>query len=83
MPADLSFLRSPKVIIGGVLLVVMGAACACSSVDGDDDCDSMGPTGAVFAAGSSGVRLAAPGETSTAALPSTGGFGTHLASCGG
>jgi hypothetical protein len=70
------------VIVGGVLLLVMATACACSSID-DDDCDSLGPTDSVFAAGSSGVRIAPPEETSTAALPASGGFGTHLASCGG
>jgi hypothetical protein len=81
---DLSFLRSPKVIVGGVLLLVMATACACSSIDDDDDdCDSLGPAETVFAAGSSGVRMAPPAETSSAAMPASGGFGTHLASCGG
>lgn len=77
MPSDLS-LRSPKVIIGGVLLIILAAACAAGS-DDDDDCDSMGPV--VLAAGTS-LRTNPPAPM-TEALPETGGFGTHLASCGG
>ena len=80
----LAFLRSPKVIVGGVLLFVLAAAGACAGgLDDDDDCDSLGSTDQVFAAGSSGVRLAAPVQAQSAALPASGGFGTHLASCGG
>ncbi|HCT77754.1 MAG TPA: hypothetical protein DGG94_10960 [Micromonosporaceae bacterium] len=88
-------------IIGGVLLLVMGTACACSNLDDDDDCDSLGPSETVlaashsglavgqlpdaeiFAAGSSGVRMAPPAPSDLAAVPANGGFGTHLASCGG
>lgn len=76
-------LRSPGVIIGGVLLLVMGAACSSGGAD-DDDCDSMAPTTRVFAAGGSGLRLAEPADQAgLSALPASGGFGTHLASCGG
>jgi hypothetical protein len=75
-------MRSPKVVVGGVLAVVLAAACACRAFN-DDDCDSLGPTGNVFAAGSSGVRMAPPAERASAGLPASGGFGTHLASCGG
>ncbi|GIH08726.1 hypothetical protein Rhe02_67930 [Rhizocola hellebori] len=81
-PAGLAVLRSPKVLVGGVLLLVLATACACGSMD-DDDCDSMGTTDSVFAAGSSGVRMAPPAQTQSDALPASGGFGTHLASCGG
>jgi hypothetical protein len=71
--------KSPAVIIGGVLLLVTGAACALGDGDG---CSSPRPKPSVFAAGGSGIRLdAAP--VAAAALPATGGFGTHLASCGG
>lgn len=73
-------LRSPAVIIGGVSLLLVGLACA---IDDDDDCDSMPvPRQTVFAAGSSGLRLAEP-PAAAEALPASGGFGTHLASCGG
>jgi hypothetical protein len=83
-------LRSPGVIVGGVLLLVVGAACA--SGGGDDDCDTLGPRPRVFAAGGSGLRVADVGvaevqsradNTLAAAVPARGGFGTHLASCGG
>ncbi|MEV4412698.1 hypothetical protein [Catellatospora sp. NPDC049609] len=76
---DKNPLRSPAVIIGGVVLLVGALACA---LDDDDDCDSMPAPRTVFAAGNSGIRLAEPPATSEA-LPSSGGFGTHLASCGG
>jgi hypothetical protein len=76
-------LRSPKVVVGGVLLFVLATACACRAVDDDDNCDSLGSTDSVFAAGSSGVRMAPPAEARSAVLPASGGFGTHLASCGG
>jgi len=79
----LALLRSPKVVVGGVLLFVLATACACGVMGDDDDCDSLGTTDPVFAAGSSGVRLAPPAQTQHAALPASGGFGTHLASCGG
>jgi hypothetical protein len=73
-------LRSPAVVIGGVVILVSALACA---LDDDDDCDSMpAPRQTVFAAGNSGIRLAEP-PASTEALPASGGFGTHLASCGG
>ncbi|GAA2396981.1 hypothetical protein [Catellatospora methionotrophica] len=73
-------LRSPAVIIGGVVLLVAGLACA---LDDDDDCSSSPqPQPTVFAAGGSGIRLAEP-PAPTEALPDSGGFGTHLASCGG
>ncbi|GAB4048804.1 hypothetical protein GCM10028775_14510 [Catellatospora paridis] len=74
-------LRSPAVIIGGVVLLVAGLACALD--DDDDDCSGMpSPQQTVFAAGSSGIRLAEP-PAPVEALPDSGGFGTHLASCGG
>lgn len=71
------------VIVGGILALVLGAF-ACSRVS-DDDCDSMSPaTGEqVFAAGFSGIRAMPPSAPQTGALPKSGGFGTHLASCGG
>lgn len=83
-------LRSPGVIVGGVLLLVVGAACA--SGGEDDDCDGLGPRPAVFAAGNSGLRVtevdiadveSMAGRSAPAAVPARGGFGTHLASCGG
>ncbi|BCJ71322.1 hypothetical protein CS0771_08660 [Catellatospora sp. IY07-71] len=77
---DKNPLRSPAVIIGGVVVLVAALACA---MDDDDDCDSQpAPRQTVFAAGNSGIRLAEP-PTSAEPLPASGGFGTHLASCGG
>jgi hypothetical protein len=79
-----NLLRSPAVIIGGVLAVVAATACVCGAFgdDDDDDC-SLGPSGTVFAAGTS-LRLAEPpAAPATEVIPASGGFGTHLASCGG
>jgi hypothetical protein len=75
-------MRSNAIVVGSVLAMVAVTACVCSAVD-DDDCGSLAPTGTVFAAGSS-LRVAEPPVPSAAEpIPASGGFGTHLASCGG
>lgn len=79
-----NLLRSPAVIIGGVLALVATTACVCGlgDDDDDDDCGLGTPGTAVFAAGTS-LRMAEPPAASAELIPASGGFGTHLASCGG
>ncbi|WP_254876989.1 hypothetical protein [Verrucosispora sp. NA02020] len=85
-------LRSASVQLGALTALALAlSGCNMSSDDDDDDC-AMGPTG-----GGETVALAlhtpAPSvgtavtrgapEPVGASVPDRGGFGTHLASCGG
>ncbi|MEO3742696.1 hypothetical protein [Plantactinospora sp. B5E13] len=79
-------LRSTSVQLGALTALALTLT-ACNQVgDDDDDCDrstrprslsSANPVPTVQA------RLGRPGTEPTAAVPDQGGFGTHLASCGG
>ncbi|MEV0728882.1 MULTISPECIES: hypothetical protein [Polymorphospora] len=77
-------LRSASVQLGALTALALTLT-ACDS-DDDDDC-AMGPVGgggAVAMALQNPVSKTAGGEQrGTAAVPERGGFGTHLASCGG
>ncbi|PZG01005.1 hypothetical protein C1I99_08525 [Micromonospora deserti] len=62
------------------------SGCNLTSDDDDDDC-ALGPVGG---GGTVALALRAPepaaptaGEPAAAAVPERGGFGTHLAACGG
>ncbi|WP_405429349.1 hypothetical protein [Micromonospora sp. NBC_00617] len=81
-------LRSASVQLGALTALALAlSGCNMTSDDDDDDC-ALGPVG-----GGDTVALAmrawtpvagrTVGEPTTAALPERGGFGTHLASCGG
>ncbi|MGC5019829.1 hypothetical protein [Micromonospora sp. DT47] len=83
-------LRSASVQLGALTALALAlSGCNMTSDDDDDDC-ALGPGG-----GGDTVALAARVPTVTAdagraeprpvaaALPDQGGFGTHLASCGG
>ncbi|MGN9802130.1 hypothetical protein [Micromonospora sp. L32] len=83
-------LRSASVQLGALTALALAlSGCNMTSDDDDDDC-ALGPTG-----GGDTIALAmrVPAVTTgtagaeprpvAAALPERGGFGTHLASCGG
>lgn len=81
-------LRSASVQLGALTALALAlSGCNMTSDDDDDDC-ALGPVG-----GGDTVALAmrvaeptagrAAPEPATAAMPDRGGFGTHLASCGG
>ncbi|MEV0213866.1 hypothetical protein [Micromonospora sp. NPDC050695] len=82
-------LRSASVQLGALTALALAlSGCNMTSDDDDDDDCALGPVGggetvalAMLVAAPAGGR-AAP-EPTTAALPERGGFGTHLASCGG
>ncbi|WP_240639062.1 hypothetical protein, partial [Micromonospora ureilytica] len=82
-------LRSASVQLGALTALALAlSGCNMTSDDDDDDDCALGPVG-----GGETVALAmrvtdpAAGRTvpepTTAALPERGGFGTHLAACGG
>ncbi len=81
-------LRSASVQLGALTALALAlSGCNMTSDDDDDDCAS-GPAGG---GGTVALALRAPGtdtgraapEPVPAALPERGGFGTHLAACGG
>ncbi|WP_405100979.1 hypothetical protein [Micromonospora sp. NBC_01412] len=82
-------LRSATVQLGALTALALTlSGCNMSSDDDDDDC-ALGPVGGgTTVALAMNVPAAAtatrtdPGPV-TAAVPERGGFGTHLASCGG
>ncbi|MEU7927107.1 hypothetical protein [Micromonospora sp. NPDC049107] len=81
-------LRSASVQLGALTALALAlSGCNMTSDDDDDDC-ALGPVGGGGTV-ALGMRVSAPtagrtgGEPTTAALPERGGFGTHLASCGG
>jgi hypothetical protein len=84
-------LRSATVQLGALTalaLALTGCNTSSSSDDDDDDC-ALGPTGGTTVAlamrvpaGASDATRAQP-RPAAAAVPERGGFGTHLASCGG
>ncbi|WP_422737089.1 hypothetical protein ACN263_27155 [Micromonospora sp. WMMD729] len=82
-------LRSASVQLGALTALALAlSGCNLTSDDDDDDDCALGPVG-----GGDTVALAmrvpasatarTTGEPTSAALPERGGFGTHLASCGG
>jgi hypothetical protein len=83
-------LRSASVQLGALTALALAlSGCNLTSDDDDDDDCALGPVG-----GGDTVALAmrvpepvadraADPQPVTAALPERGGFGTHLASCGG
>jgi hypothetical protein len=81
-------LRSASVQLGALTALALAlSGCNMTSDDDDDDC-ALGPIGGGGTVASA-MRMSDPaagrtaGEPGTAALPERGGFGTHLASCGG
>ncbi|MEU6074546.1 hypothetical protein [Micromonospora sp. NPDC047074] len=81
-------LRSASVQLGALTVLALTlSGCNMTSDDDDDDC-ALGPVGggetvalALRAPQVSATRTAP--EPAAAAVPDRGGFGTHLASCGG
>ncbi|WP_308042555.1 hypothetical protein [Micromonospora sp. PLK6-60] len=80
-------LRSATVQLGALTALAL-ALSGCNLTDDDDDC-ALGPSGG---GGGDTVALALPAPAAVAArtasepvaaVPARGGFGTHLASCGG
>jgi hypothetical protein len=72
----------------GALTALALTLTGCNQVGDDDDCDSRSSTRTGSLATAAPVptvraRFNQPGPEPTAAVPSRGGFGTHLASCGG
>lgn len=76
----------------GALTALAVTLSGCDHVDDDDDCDSRLQTPrprslalAVYAPATVGTGATTGGTGSGAAevLPERGGFGTHLAACGG
>ncbi|WP_320069530.1 hypothetical protein [Micromonospora sp. RTGN7] len=84
-------LRSATVQLGTLTALALAlSGCNMSSDDDDDDC-ALGPIGGgttvalamrVPVSATTDATRAAPQPVSTA-VPERGGFGTHLASCGG
>lgn len=81
-------LRSASVQLGALTALALAlSACNTTSDDDDDDC-ALGPAGGD---GTVAVALRVPEvtagrtapEPAAAAVPDRGGFGTHLAACGG
>ncbi|MFJ6195878.1 hypothetical protein [Micromonospora sp. NPDC092111] len=83
-------LRSASVQLGALTALALTlSGCNLTSDDDDDDC-ALGPVGggdtvalAMRVPTAIGDTRAAAPEPGSAALPERGGFGTHLASCGG
>ncbi|MER7461094.1 hypothetical protein [Micromonospora sp. NPDC126480] len=81
-------LRSASVQLGALTALTLAlSGCNMTSDDDDDDC-ALGPVGGgdtvalALRVPETGAGRAAP-EAAPAALPDRGGFGTHLAACGG
>ncbi|MER7416728.1 hypothetical protein ABT346_08050 [Micromonospora peucetia] len=80
-------LRSASVQLGALTVLALAISGCNTTSDDDDDC-ALGPVGG---GGTVALALRAPTATSgrtapeptTAAVPDRGGFGTHLAACGG
>ncbi|MFC4019611.1 hypothetical protein ACFOW4_16935 [Micromonospora sp. GCM10011542] len=83
-------LRSASVQLGALTALALAlSGCNMTSDDDDDDDCALGPVGggdtvalAMRVPAPAAERAAGP-EPVAAALPERGGFGTHLASCGG
>ncbi|MGN9810698.1 hypothetical protein ACTMSW_15200 [Micromonospora sp. BQ11] len=82
-------LRSASVQLGALTALALAlSGCNMSSDDDDDDC-ALGPVGGgdtvALALREPPVAVAAgvDDRSADAALPDRGGFGTHLAACGG
>ncbi|MFU8875564.1 hypothetical protein [Micromonospora sp. SL4-19] len=77
-------LRSATVQLGALTALAL-ALSGCNLTDDDDDC-ALGPAGGGGGTVTQALRVSAPAAARDApapALPARGGFGTHLASCGG
>ncbi|SCG78141.1 hypothetical protein [Micromonospora rifamycinica] len=83
-------LRSASVQLGALTALALAlSGCNLTSDDDDDDC-ALGPVGGgdtvalAMRVPTAGVQpRAAAGDPGAGVLPERGGFGTHLASCGG
>ncbi|MEV1071817.1 hypothetical protein [Micromonospora parva] len=82
-------LRSASVQLGALTALALAlSGCNMTSDDDDDDDCALGPVGggetvalAMRVSDPAASRIAP--EPATTALPERGGFGTHLAACGG
>ncbi|MFI7577673.1 hypothetical protein [Micromonospora sp. NPDC049497] len=83
-------LRSASVQLGALTALALAlSGCNMTSDDDDDDC-ALGPVGgggtvalALREPVPAAVPAGADDRSAEAALPDRGGFGTHLAACGG
>ncbi|MEV1143800.1 hypothetical protein [Micromonospora sp. NPDC049799] len=83
-------LRSASVQLGALTALALAlSGCNMTSDDDDDDC-ALGPVGgggtvalALREPVPAAVGVGADDRSAEAALPDRGGFGTHLAACGG
>ncbi|WP_245718614.1 hypothetical protein [Micromonospora rhizosphaerae] len=81
-------LRSATVQLGALTALAL-ALSGCNMTDDDDDDCALGPAGGGGDSVALALRVPAPAadraapEPVAAAVPERGGFGTHLASCGG
>lgn len=82
-------LRSATVQLGALTALALALSGCNTGYDDDDDDCALGPAGGGGDTVALALRLPAPAaardtaEPLAAALPERGGFGTHLASCGG
>ncbi|WP_255292777.1 hypothetical protein [Micromonospora sp. WMMA1996] len=82
-------LRSATVQLGALTVLALALTGCNNGYDDDDDDCALGPAGGGGDTVAVALRVPAPataarGDTApAAALPDRGGFGTHLASCGG
>ncbi|MEU0152454.1 hypothetical protein [Micromonospora fulviviridis] len=81
-------LRSATVQLGALTALALALSGCNNGYDDDDDC-ALGPAGGGGDTVAVALRIPAPAAARdapapvAAALPERGGFGTHLASCGG
>ncbi|MFD6660938.1 hypothetical protein ACFWDK_01000 [Micromonospora chalcea] len=82
-------LRSASVQLGALTALALALSGCNNGYDDDDDDCALGPAGGGGDTVAVALRVPTPATASrgeaapTAALPERGGFGTHLASCGG
>ncbi|MDG4804489.1 hypothetical protein [Micromonospora sp. WMMD980] len=82
-------LRSATVQLGALTALALALSGCNNGYDDDDDDCALGPAGGGGDTVAVALRVPAPataarGDTAlAAALPERGGFGSHLASCGG
>ncbi|AXO36937.1 hypothetical protein ACGFLT_25695 [Micromonospora chalcea] len=82
-------LRSASVQLGALTALALALSGCNNGYDDDDDDCALGPAGGGGDTVAVALRVPAPATAArgdaapTVALPERGGFGTHLASCGG
>ncbi|SBT48278.1 hypothetical protein GA0070611_4021 [Micromonospora auratinigra] len=82
-------LRSATVQLGTLTVLALALSGCNGGYDDDDDDCALGPAGGGGDTVALALRAPAPaaardtGTPAAATLPDRGGFGTHLASCGG